>query len=162
MKTNSENCCFWVRFYTVRQFEKKRKIENLVDCPKKRKPVRASREKVLTEKIFLTDFFALSNWILSLKMCEKKTKSSFSDKFARFEKLLELWLFEKFPWNLGWTENSAETDRKKIKKNKKRKEFSLNCGNFLRLISWMKMQFSRICSLYHEIKTFGNEQAPRS
>ena len=39
----------------VRQLEKK-KIENLVDCPKKRKPVRASREKVLTEKIFLTDF----------------------------------------------------------------------------------------------------------
>jgi hypothetical protein len=72
---------------------------------------------------------------LGLKLCEKKTKSSFSDKFARFEKLLEFCLFEKFRWNLGLTENSAETDRKKLRKTKKRKEFSLNCGNFLRLIS---------------------------
>ena len=35
---------------------KRKKIENLVDCPKKRKSVRTSREKVLTQKIFLTDF----------------------------------------------------------------------------------------------------------
>ena len=146
------NCCFCATFYTVRQLEKKRKIENLVDCPKKRKPVRASREKVLTEKIFLTDFFALSNWILSLKMCEKKTKSSFSDKFARFEKLLELWLFEKFRWNLGWTENSAETDRKKLRKTKKRKEFSLNCGSFLRLNNWLKTWFREFALYITKLK----------
>ena len=120
------NCCFCA----VRQFEKKRKIENLVDCPKKRKPVRASREKVLTQKIFLTDFFALANWILSLKLCEKKTKSSFSDKFARFEKLLEFCLFEKFRWNLGLTENSAGSDRKKIKKNKKEKRIFVKLRQF--------------------------------
>ncbi len=61
MKTNSGFVESWklVGIYiigAVRQLEKKRKIENLVDCPKKRKPVRASREKVLTQKIFLTDF----------------------------------------------------------------------------------------------------------
>ena len=70
-----------------------------------------------------------------MKMCEKKTKSSFSDKFTRFEELLEFCLFEKFRWNLGLTENSAETDRKKLRKIKMSKEFSLNCDNFLRLIS---------------------------
>jgi hypothetical protein len=56
-------------------------------------------------------------------MCEKKTKSSFSDKFARFEKLLELRLFEKFRCNFGLVENSAETDRKKLRKEKREKNF---------------------------------------
>ena len=46
----------FIQFGSSKRKEKKRKIENLVDCPKKRKPVRASREKVLTQKIFLTDF----------------------------------------------------------------------------------------------------------
>ena len=123
MKTNPEFVEFWkLLFCAVRQFEKKRKIENLVDCPKKRKPVRASREKVLTEKIFWQTFY-ISELNFKFENVRKKTKSSFSDKFARFEKLLELWLFEKFRWNFGWTENSAETDRKKIKKNKKEKQF---------------------------------------
>ena len=153
MKTNPEFVEFWkLLFCAVRQFEKKRKIENLVDCPKKRKPVRASREKVLTQKIFLTDFFALANWILSLKLCEKKTKSSFSDKFARFEKLLECWLFENFRWNFGWTENSAESDRKKLRKTKNRKEFSLNCGSFLWLISWLKTWFREFALYITKLK----------
>ena len=140
------NCCFCASFYAVRQLEKKRKIENLVDCPKKRKPVRASREKVLTEKIFWQTFY-ISELNFKFENVRKKTKSSFSDKVARFEKLLECWLFENFRWNFGWTENSAETDRKKLRKTKKRKEFSLNCDNFLWLISWLKNVVSRSCSL---------------
>ena len=95
-------------------------------------------------------------------MCEKKTKSSFSDKFARFEKLLEFWLVEKFRLNLGLTENSAETDRKKIKKNKKEKRIFVKLRQFSKAYQLTENVVSRICSLYHEIKTFGNEQAPRS
>ena len=77
VKTNSENCCFWVRFYTVRQLEKKRKIENLVDCPKKRKPVRASREKVLTQKIFLTDFLRFWAEFWGWKSAKRKQQVHF-------------------------------------------------------------------------------------
>jgi hypothetical protein len=47
-----------------------------------------SREGAYT-KDFFDRLFAFLGGILGLKMCEKKTKSSFSDKFARFEKLME-------------------------------------------------------------------------
>ena len=55
----------------------KRKIENLVDCPKKRKPVRASREKVLTQKIFLTDFLRFWAEFWGWKCAKRKQKVHF-------------------------------------------------------------------------------------
>ena len=72
----------------VRQLEKK----------KNRKPRRLPEEEKTRsgqsrEGAYRKDFFdrllAFLGGILGLKMCEKKTKSSFSDKLARFEKLLE-------------------------------------------------------------------------
>ena len=56
---------------------KRKKIENLVDCPKKRKPVRASREKVLTQKIFLTDFLRFGAEFWGWNCTKRKQKVHF-------------------------------------------------------------------------------------
>ena len=161
VKTNSENCCFWVRFYRVRQLEKKRKIENLVDCPKKRKPVRASREKVLTEKIFLTDFLRFWAEFWGWKCAKRKQKVHF---LTNSLVLKNCWNSDCLKIFAGiWVEQKIRQKLiEKIKKNKKEKRIFVKLRQFSTACQLTENVVSRICSLYHEIKTFGNEQAPRS
>ena len=68
-----------LEFRLLVQFDssKRKKIENLVDCPKKRKPVRASREKVLTQKIFLTDFLRFGAEFWGWNCAKRKQKVHF-------------------------------------------------------------------------------------
>jgi hypothetical protein len=51
---------------------------------------------------------------------------------------------------------------KKIKKNKKEKRIFVKLRQFSMVYQLTENVVSRICSLHNEIKTFGNEQAPRS
>ena len=82
----------------ARKEKKNRKPRRLPEEEKTRSGL--SREGAY-RKDFFDRLFAFWGEILGLKLCEMKTKSSFSDKFTRFEELLEFCLFEKFRWNLG-------------------------------------------------------------
>ena len=88
----------FIQFGSSKRKEKKRKIENLVDCPKKRKPVRASREKVLTEKIFLTDFLRFWAEFWGWRCAKRKQKVHF----------LTNSLVLKNCWNSDWLKISLE------------------------------------------------------
>ena len=111
-----------LEFRLLVQFDSsKRKIENLVDCPKKRKPVRASREKVLTQKIFLTDFLRFGAEFWGWKCAKRKQKVHF----------LTNSLVLKNCWNSDCLKISArilveqkirqKVTEKKLRKTKKRK-----------------------------------------
>ena len=123
------NCCFCASFYTVRQFEKKRKIENLVDCPKKRKPVRASREKVLTEKIFLTDFLRFWAEFWGWKCAKRKQKVHF---LTNSLVLKNCWNSDCLKISAGiWVEQKIRQKlTEKIKKNKKEKRIFVKLRQF--------------------------------
>ena len=155
------NCCFCASFYTVRQFEKKRKIENLVDCPKKRKPVRASREKVLTEKIFWQTFY-ISELNFKFENVRKENKKFIFWQIRSFWKTVGMLTVWKFPLEFGLNRKFGRNWQKKIKKNKKEKRIFVKLRQFSTAYQLTENVVSRIRSLYHEIKTFGNEQAPRS